>query len=508
MTEKVLVVTPYVALGRLIRQSLEHSAYEVQVTESADDALELAAQVAFSVAILDADVADLSIVDLGQSLVTDYPDLRLVVIPPNNDPDSPLLDGLSPHAFLSKPFYLPDLLQTIESLLSGNLEGVTPLAPDAVSSQSLPGETDPFRVLRPWYEDPSQTFDHLACISLGPGVHEAIITCAGELWAYVGQLAPEAAAELAATTIRYWEEGENGDLARFVSLKSNGSQYFLYATRLLGTQVLSLIYDSNMPFSRIRSQSNQLARSLIVSSSMTLEAALISRPSISTQAPVEDLPPSTQSLDDLMPTDSDLPPLFDDIPSPDPVFKDLSSIGWVKEENGEPGIDSFTEPVEPPMPASNPTVTEKLDFPSPAQSQPDFEPMGGVISNLVYTAVLIPRLPHHLLKEELAAQLKRWMPQLSLAFGWNLEDLVIDPGYMKWAVRLSPEVAPTRMVEAVRQNTSLRIFTAFTGLAKENPSGDFWASDFIIASGAGVLPPETLHDFLTQVREHQTAAEF
>jgi len=72
-------------------------------------------------------------------------------------------------------------------------------------------------------------------------VQEAIITCAGELWGYVGQLTAEAAAEVAAMTIRYWEEGENGDLARYVNLKSNGCQYFMYATHLLGNQILTLI---------------------------------------------------------------------------------------------------------------------------------------------------------------------------------------------------------------------------------------------------------------------------
>lgn len=514
MAEKVLIVTPYVALGRLIRQSLEQSAYEVQVTESADDALELASKVAFSVAILDADVNALSIVDLGQSLVTNYPDLRLVVIPPNNDPDSPLLDGLSPHALLSKPFYLPDLLQTIRSLLAGNLGEPAPIAPDAGTPQSLPGETDPLPVPRPWYEDPDQTFDHLACISLGPRVHEAIITCSGKLWAYVGQLTPEAAAELAATTIRYWEEGVKGDLARFVNLKSNGCQYFLYATQLLGNQVLTLIYDSNMPFSRIRSQSNQLARSLIDASPKTLEAARVSSLYFPIPAPVKDPLPATPSLDDLMPIESDLPPLIDDIPSPDPVFQDLSSIDRVKEENDEPGTKNLTEPVEPgllrpqPTPASTQTIPKKLDFPYPAQSQPGFGSQAGAIFPLAYTAVLIPRLPHHFLRERLAAQLKLWMPQLSLVFDWKLEGLVIDPGYMEWVVRLSMKVAPARMVETVRQHTSQRIFTAFAGLAQENPSGDFWAPGFIIASGAGLLPSETVRAFITQVREHQTAAEF
>jgi REP element-mobilizing transposase RayT len=406
------------------------------------------------------------------------------------------------------------LLQTVEGLLSGDLDEPTSLAPETGPSQPFPEETDPLSPPRPWYEDPAQTFDHLACLSLGPGVHEALITCAAELWAYIGQLTPEAAAELAATTIRYWEEGEKGDLARFVNLKSNGCQYFLYATRLLGNQVLTLIYDSNMPFSRIRSQSNQLARALIDSSPRTLAAAQASRLPIPTPAPTEDLLPSTPSPDDIMPAESDLPPLFDDIPSPDPVFQDLSAIGWVKEEADEPAPTSFSEPAGPgmsgpqPAPGSTQPFPESFDFPNSAQPQPGFESLAGVISNLAYTAVLIPRLPHHLLKEELAAQLTRWMPQLSLAFGWNLESLAIDPGQMAWVVRLSPEVAPARMVEAVRQHTSQRIFTAFTGLAQENPSGDFWAPGFIIASGAGVLPPETLRDFITQVRAHQTAAEF
>ena len=215
-----------------------------------------------------------------------------------------------------------------------------------------------------------------------------------------------------------------------------------------------------------------------------------------------------------MPPESDLPPLFDDIPSPDPVFQDLSSIGWIKEENGEPAQADLTELIEPGSPnpqtrgSSNQPAAEKLNFPYPAQAQASFDALTGVISNLAYTAVLIPRLPHHVLDAGMAAQLERWLPQLSLAFGWNLESVEIDPGYMQWVVRLSPEVAPARMVESIRQHTSQRIFTAFTNLAQENPSGDFWAPGFVITSGAGALPAETLRDFITQVRQRQTSAKF
>ena len=339
-----------------------------------------------------------------------------------------------------------------------------PLEPEAVLSPSLPLETPDIPRPRLWYEDSSQTFDHLARFSPGPGVHAAFITCGGELWAYTGQLTTEAAAEVAAMTVHDWEEGENGDLARFITLKSNACQYFLYAIRLLGNQILTLIYDSNLPFSRIRSQSNQLAHSLTDSSPNPRPAAPVSEPALPPPAPVEDHLVSTPSPEDLVPGESDLPPQFDDIPSTEIAF--------------------------------------------PTQSQPVFEPLSSVISNLTYTAVLIPRLPHHLLKGELAELLKRWVPQLSLAFGWNLVDLAIDPGYLEWVMRLSPEVAPARMIAAVRFHTSQRIFTAMTGLAQENPSGDFWAPGFIIISGTGVLPLETLRGFIMQVRGHQSAAEF
>ena len=512
MAEKVLVVTPYVALGKLIRQSLEKGgAYLVQVTESADEALALAAEATFSVAILDADVADQSIVALGQSLQATFPDLHLVVIPPNNDPNSPLLEGLAPQAFLSKPFYFPDLLQTIESLLSGTrIEAEHDRDAALTLSPQFAEETPGDAASRHWYEDPGQTADHLSALSLGPGVHEAIITCTGELWAYHGMLPEEAAEEIAAATIRYWEDGERGDLARFVTLKTNGCQYFMYATHLPGKLILSLIYDSNMPFSRIRSQTSQFARSVANPPPAIVEARRAPRSSVS--IPEKAPQPISPLLDDSMPTDSDLPPLFDDIPSPDPVFQDIS-LGWVREnDESKLSVQSDTTQIESASGqlegTPEPTEPEKLDFIAPAQPDASFESPPMMNPSLAYTSVLVPRLPHHTLKGELAAQLKRWMPQLSLAFGWNLESVVIDPQHLEWIVRLSPYLAPAKMVQAVRQHTSQRIFAAFTKLAQENPSGDFWAPGFFIASGASVLPAETVRDYIAQIRKQQNVAEF
>jgi CheY-like chemotaxis protein/REP element-mobilizing transposase RayT len=511
MVDKVLVVTPYPSLGKLIQQSLEQSgAYRVQVTESANEALELCAQSPFSVAILDADVPDQTIVSLWQDLNLTYPDLPLVVIPPNNDPHSPLLAGLSPKAFLNKPFYLPDLLKTINNLISGEERPREPSPLEAGSlSPSLLTESDSV----PWYEDPSQVLDRLTHISLGPGIHEAIITYTNEMWAYTGQLSVEAAQEISATTIHFWNSGENGDLARFIRLKTDGQQYFLYATHLSGSLVLTLIYDSNMPFSRIRFQTSQLARMLAGNGNSTpsepppggsalknqsSETETSSKLAAENQVTSKSRPTPEAGIGVLLP-----PEKVEDTPI---RTGDSVPVPGLEAEAVKPEVKSenIDRPEKPD--AQDNLNRENADIADHPGS--GFEPVISGISNLTYIVVLIPRLPHHQLAGDLAARINLWMPQLCLAFGWKLEKILILPDHLEWTVRLPPDISPVKMLEIVCQHTSQRIFNRFPFLAEENPSGDFWAPGFLIGTGSDGFTSEKLNDYIARIRKQQTMAEY
>jgi len=59
------------------------------------------------------------------------------------------------------------------------------------------------------------------------------------------------------------------------------------------------------------------------------------------------------------------------------------------------------------------------------------------------------------------------------------------------------------LMRIMRQQTSERVFTEFTRLKKENPSGDFWAPGYLIMGGTKPHPPQLVKDYIIQIRQRQ-----
>ncbi len=117
MTASVLVATPHQAFGELLRLSLEEEGrYRVHLVHSAREAAGTLTDQAFNIAILDGELKDMRVSELGRQLLAHTPGLKLVLIPPENDPKHPLLAGMVYHGYILRPFYLPDLLDMMESL--------------------------------------------------------------------------------------------------------------------------------------------------------------------------------------------------------------------------------------------------------------------------------------------------------------------------------------------------------------------------------------------------------
>ena len=131
------------------------------------------------------------------------------------------------------------------------------------------------------------------------------------------------------------------------------------------------------------------------------------------------------------------------------------------------------------------------------------EPVSPAVYNLSYACMMLPRMPQHLIEGDLAERLSGWTRQLCLAYGWRLDLLVVSPDHVEWVVNVPPTASPSTMMRIFRQQTSAHIFADFPALARENPSGDFWAPGYLIMS-SGQLPPESLvKDFIKQTRRRQ-----
>ncbi len=278
---RVLVVSPDAGFGGLIQQTLDNAGgYEPVLVINGRQALELASKLQFDLAILDADLAGFSIVELGMALQTLSPDISMIMIPNDGNEQEFAETGLHIGGYLSKPFFLPDLLDLVGKITqdqaSRNMAAEETFNRQAIADTIQPPKTEPKTTVTDseagpaWLEDVNRAAQHLASLSMATASQAALILKSGSLWAYAGHLSTEAAQELAQIVQRDWKrtpsaspaDTSSTNLARFVRLKESRDEFMLYTTGLGGDMVLVLAFDIHTPISKIHAQAGELARAL------------------------------------------------------------------------------------------------------------------------------------------------------------------------------------------------------------------------------------------------------
>jgi REP element-mobilizing transposase RayT/DNA-binding NarL/FixJ family response regulator len=587
MTIPVLVATPHPAFGELLRSSLEDEGrFRVHLVRSAANAAEAALpDSSIRIAILDGDLSGMPLSALSGKLLSAIPGLKLVIIPPDNDPNHASLAGVAYHGYLLRPFYLPDLMELMNRLSE-------PLA----APKEIPATASPAMFTGENFERALAETSAQAGLALdGSG---RFLTG--------GALTEEVSAELKGLAQRALGSSERTDLVRFVRLPGQTSDHLFYITSFdhgAGSAVLGLAYALGTPLSRVRVQAGQVARALAPATPAVLAAqgaqgahpALASPPTwlsipANAQAPEEGFWAEELAEDEGEIQEINLAALLGSVPPPDPdpreandlparlergapggagVFpgttaEEEAAAGWVPEismslpraegdvlfpwdelEETRPeaaDVSALGETI--PINLSEPSVTQpvleethpvhiaeteepqassgvflQLDEP-PVNELEDtkprvltnltkldqLEPVSPAFSELSYTCVLIPRLPQHYLTSLLSEKVGQWVPQLCVAFGWRLKGIAVRPEYLQWTVQLLPSIAPSSLMRILRQRISASIFEEFPALARENPSGDFWATGYLIVSGPQPPSPRLLREYIAETRRRQGVA--
>ena len=267
MKADLLVVTTQASLGELIRQSLSDTgSFHIHMAKGkAEDVLEVE-KGNCTLALLDMELGERALLEIGRSLRSMNPDLDLVILA--NEDLPPAMDDIRPWVLLRKPFYLPDFIQLLravpiipDQLLDSVEENVKAESKEEKKSSKQEAQEMPDI---PWLHDVSKAAQHLTRLTLESSAQAALITREKELWAYAGQLSQNAANELASTVSRHWDGQKGNDLLRFVRLESTKAEHMLYATSMTTNVILALVFDAETPFSTIRNQANALAQSLAV----------------------------------------------------------------------------------------------------------------------------------------------------------------------------------------------------------------------------------------------------
>lgn len=564
MATPVLFVTPSPNFGESVRAALEQTeSYRVLIVSNKVPAIVRAEEESCRLAILDLDLGEQWVEDIGQALRTIVPDMKLFVLA-GDDELPPLLDNIRPWTLLRKPF------QVATALVA--------LARPAGSDEAEPAlpQTKPHGEL-PWLTDVSTAAQHLTRLTLESSSQAALITRENEVWAYAGELSQASAEEIAGVMSRNWNGESDGDLLRFARLESTRAEHILYATRLAPGMLLGLVFDAETPFGTIRSQAGKLS-SLLDKEDTATEPEVIATPKLtwtpaSIPAEPEATPeavvptgpqqefaavPEMSAAEALVSDESEAPEDVDeeDVPVPEirNILRDVPPPEPERRQEPMPPVDADatrrtvlpravgaaplssaaippSRPVEiaesalpksgiPAAPAAGPlpksaeakpveadhTLPHSLvGFAGPGASgqRITLEPVQAGVYHLTYACLLLPRFAEHYLTGEVADKLSEWMPIICVAFGWRLEYLAVRPEYLQWVSNVPPATSPGYVMRIMRAQTSERIFGAFPGLRKDNPSGDFWAPGYLIMGGTQPHPSQLVKDYIKQVRQRQ-----
>ncbi len=539
MTTNLLVVTPSPNFGETFRRSLEESGYyRVLVVNNKAAAVVRVDEENCRAAFLDLNLSAQWVEDIGRSLRTVSPEIKLFVLTDNETP--PPLDSIRPWTLVHKSLEFEDLHRALEASVANSTVSLTPAPSGAIDF--------------PWLSDVTKAAQHLTRLSLETSSQAALITRNDALWAYAGQLSQSAAHEIVSTLARNWSGGKGSDLLRFIRLESTKAEHMLYATQLAEGVLLAMVFDAETPFSTIRSQAGQLVTSL------SEDEAKAGRPSWPKSKKPEDVVASEVS-GDLEGDDIDIPSISEiivDVPSPDPNrVQPQKTFQPERQQSRQPEVvidpdqthrSIFSRESSPPIPLkellvdqqstdvgqtipSQAKAAEELDVTAPSKPQPRpltpvphqpgeldetrphfmdevaerivLEPASAGVYNLTYACLLVPRFSSHYLTGDIADFLSEWLPNICVAFGWRLEYLAVRPEYLQWVVNVPPATSPGYLMRIMRQQTSEKVFGEFTRLKKENPSGDFWAPGYLIMGGTKPHPPQLVKDYIKQIRQRQ-----
>ncbi len=358
MKAGLLVITPQASFGELIRQSLNATgSFDIYMASGKEEAISVLEKANCSLALLDLELGEKSILEIGSSLRGIDPGFHLVILADEALPAS--MATIRPWVLLRKPFYLPDFIQLLRAVPIIPDHLIDALEEDSESKEDMNPSPhgEPKVADIPWLNDVSKAAQHLTRLTLESSAQAALITREKELWAYAGQLSQNAANELAATVSRHWDGQKGNDLLRFVRLESTKAEHMLYATSMAANVILALVFDAETPFSTIRGQANSLARSLEIAKTGPLEAAeripAPKREQIQAEPAAEEIDESSEDLE--IPSIADI---LDEIPPPVPpkrVKMDLPRISAEDERQSASDVD-FDMDLDPSAAATRPST--------------------------------------------------------------------------------------------------------------------------------------------------------
>ncbi len=258
MTINILVASAHPAFGELLRLSLEKGGnYHVRLVRSGTEVLTTVNREKFELSILDADIKDQPFISLVQNLRVQFPSMRMLIIPPEEDKDGKQLFDLGADGYMQKPFYLPDLLQMVNRLVQFPVSRPPQIADTRIEDLEISSQIAPA-----WIQDPIVVSQNLERSLSATGADAALIMKDTEIWAQSGRLEISAVNELVSLLGNSQRRSTQMHTMRYFRLPSLKKDVLYYSINLVDTFSLGLVFNADVALREVRSQIISVANAL------------------------------------------------------------------------------------------------------------------------------------------------------------------------------------------------------------------------------------------------------
>ena len=504
----IIVVTPSPELGEIICESLKEHANIEHFSKIPDAISSITRDEKCQQVILDMELGELSLLDLGSALRLINPKIEFLIISKDEPPTD--LERILPWKFLRKPILLHDLLAAlgIETAPDGETSNIINL--DILENENT--------ATLHWTNNAGLATRYLAQLIEKSFAQEALLIQNQVVWSYAGRLPEESVQELNVKINKVMNQETKCDCTKFIRLETTQTEYTLYASLLALGVILALVFDPDIPFGIVRKKTKELANTLLLLDSDDIRLKSLSAGRMESKGIFEEKTiPMQQNI---------LPSSFGAEFGADDGLES-SSIGYSvnnslnplpnrqsnpKSIDQVPGLDLINDlRLTNQGGGSAPAVKEKnvkengykQDFTQPERHQLSLmnEFLPDALYNLSYSFLLITRFDSNYPPLDRDEIIKDCIKKLHVSYGWKLESLEIHQDFLRWVSSFPPTFAPSRHIETIRKETSKRLFEDFPQFKQVNLSGDYWAPGYLVVGGNNAISDQLVSAYIKQNRQ-------
>ena len=270
-TPSILIVDSNAGFARMLKESLEQDdEYVASVAHTGQEALDIASETSFNLAIVDLGISAVDDLDgetVARRLREKQSNLRLMLIPLEGDRLPECLGDLDVQGTLPKPFFLPDLPDMLDAVLTKPMEAQEgrEIAPTSEARETSP--TAEVASVGEGYKLSAQVIRDLEDLAGGINADLVLVTRGGEVLASVGRLDQEEVVSLARIVWRGYQLSEQvaevlGRESTHFEQSVESGEHMLYALTVAEEVILSTILPPDVTLGFLRHEMKRTAKQL------------------------------------------------------------------------------------------------------------------------------------------------------------------------------------------------------------------------------------------------------